>query len=304
MSEQRRQREHYIPIWGIFLLFLGIVFLLQSLNTLPWGLWGTLWRFWPVLVIIGGLGILLRRFNVWLISLLILAILGACLGIAIWQYGPSLSVGQTTRSYSEPLGSLEQAQIEIDFAAGSLTVSSLPSGSLNFVEVDSKVRNRNTGMRVDFQHQGSEGRLYLSREGVVGWPFWDGGENRWQVRFIRNIPLTINIKSATSDVVLDLSELQITELRMDVDLGNYTLKMPSSAGTIHAYINADLANLEVIIPDGVAAKLKTDVDLGYLRVDETRFPRKGNYYVSRDFESAENRIELELDCSLGRVQLK
>ncbi len=65
MSEQRRQREHYIPIWGIFLLFLGIVFLLQSLNTLPWGLWGTLWRFWPVLIIIAGLGILLRRFNLW-----------------------------------------------------------------------------------------------------------------------------------------------------------------------------------------------------------------------------------------------
>ena len=86
MSEEKPQRVVGAPIWGIFLVFLGIVFLLQTLNVLPWGLWGTLWRFWPVLIIIIGLGILLRRYNAWLLSLLILAILGGCLGIAIWQY--------------------------------------------------------------------------------------------------------------------------------------------------------------------------------------------------------------------------
>jgi len=86
MSEEKPQRVVGVPIWGIFLVFLGIVFLLQTLNVLPWGLWGTLWRYWPVLIIIIGLGILLRRYNVWLLSLLILAILGGCLGIAIWQY--------------------------------------------------------------------------------------------------------------------------------------------------------------------------------------------------------------------------
>lgn len=86
MSEEKGQREHNIPIWGIFLLFMGIVFLSQSLGVLPWGLWETLWRFWPVLIIIIGLGILLKRQNVWLVSILILALLFACLGIAYWQY--------------------------------------------------------------------------------------------------------------------------------------------------------------------------------------------------------------------------
>ena len=86
MSEKKPQRVVGAPIWGIFLVFLGIIFLLQTLNVLPWGLWGTLWRYWPVLIIIIGLGILLRRYNAWLLSLLILAILGGCLGIAIWQY--------------------------------------------------------------------------------------------------------------------------------------------------------------------------------------------------------------------------
>ncbi|MDP3878698.1 MAG: DUF5668 domain-containing protein [Dehalococcoidales bacterium] len=91
--EQKPSVDRYVPVGGIFLLFLGIVFLLQSLNILSWNIWGTLWRFWPVMLIITGLAILLRQFNIWLVSLLILAVLFACLGIAIWQYGVSLPSG-------------------------------------------------------------------------------------------------------------------------------------------------------------------------------------------------------------------
>jgi len=86
VPEGKSPRVIGVPVRGSFLIFLGIVFLLQTLDVLPWGLWRTLWRFWPVLIIITGLGILLRRYNVWLVSLLVLVVLGAGLGIAIWQY--------------------------------------------------------------------------------------------------------------------------------------------------------------------------------------------------------------------------
>ncbi len=297
MSEKKPQGVVGAPIWGIFLLFLGIVFLLQTLDILPWGLWGGLWRFWPVLIIIIGLGILLRRYNVWLVSLLVLAILGACLGIAIWQYGPSLPSGTVTRSYSEPLGDIEHAQIEIDFTAGSITTGSLPPTSSNFVEVNSEVRNSHQTMNVDFHQQDGEGKLYLKSKQV-------NDVIKWEVRFTRNIPLAINIKSAASNMELDLSELKVTELQLDIDAGNCRVKMPSSAGVTYAYIEVDVTNLEVTIPNGVAAKVKANVDLSVFDVDKSRFPKKGDYYMSQDFESAENRIELEIDCDVGKVEVR
>jgi hypothetical protein len=296
MSEQKPQRERHIPIFGILLLFLGVVFLLQNFNILPWGLWQTLWRFWPVLIIIIGLTILLRRWNPWLVSTLVLVLLCACLGIAMWQYGQSSPAERAATSYSEPLGSLESAEIELDFTAGSLTVTSLPSTSSDFVAVKSGATYRNGDVRADFHRTGNRGRLRLSAEGKA--------DTRWKVSSTKNIPLTVDVESAVSNTQLDLSELEVTELRMDVDVGNYTVKLPSSAGTTYAYIKADVANLQVTIPDGVAAKLKTDVDLGFLEVDQSRFPRKGDYYMSRDFESAKNRVELELDCDIGRVEVK
>jgi len=297
MAEKKPQKVVSVPIWGIFLLFLGVVFLLQTLGVLPWGLWGTLWRFWPVLIIIIGLGILLCRYNVWLVSLLMLAILGACLGIAIWQYGPSPPAGMVTKSYSEPLGGMERAQIGVDFTAGSITIGSLSPGSPNFVEATSEVMN------VDFYREDGEGKLYLTTR-QVNRRFWGEDGIRWEVNFTISIPLTINIESAASNMELDLSELKVTELRLDVDAANCKVTMPSSAGTTHVYIEVDATNLEVTIPDGVAAKIRIDVSLSILDVDENRFPEEGDYYMSRDFETAENRVELEIDCDVGRVEVR
>lgn len=98
MSEEKPPRENDIPVGGIFLLFIGVVLLLQSLGILPWELWNTLWRFWPAILIVSGLSILLRRYNVWLVNLLLLALLFACLGLAIWQQEKPLPSGQGTAS--------------------------------------------------------------------------------------------------------------------------------------------------------------------------------------------------------------
>jgi len=301
MSEKEPQRVVGVPIWGILLLFLGVVFLLQTLNVLPWGLWETLWRFWPALIIIIGLGILLRRYNVWLVSLLVLAMLGACLGIAIWQYGASPT--PSIKSYSEPIGDMERAQIEVDFAAGNITIGSLPPGSPNFVEAASEARNSDGSMNVDFHRQDGEGRLYLSTE-RVNQPFWGGDGIRWEVRLTRNIPLTLNIKSAASNMGLTLSELKVTELRLDVDAGNCKVTVPSSAGTTDIKIEVDVANIELTIPDEVAAKIWADIDLSAFDVDESRFPKQGDYYISDNFDTAQNRIYLEINCDVGRVQVK
>ena len=90
MSQEKMHGANEIPMAGIFLLFIGTVLLLQTLDVLPWTLWDTLWRYWPVLLIATGISILLRHWNVWLVSLLILALLFVSLGLAILEQGKPL----------------------------------------------------------------------------------------------------------------------------------------------------------------------------------------------------------------------
>jgi len=87
MPEPETRHRYHPPLFGIFLLFFGVILLLQNLGVLAWGLWRELWRFWPVLVIGLGFRVLLRNYNPWLSSILFLVLLCASLGVAIWQYG-------------------------------------------------------------------------------------------------------------------------------------------------------------------------------------------------------------------------
>lgn len=88
MAQDRKTVGYQSPFWGIFLVFLGIIFLLQTFDILPWKLWGTLWRFWPVLLIIGGFSIILRHRHPWLIATITIIVLAASLWLAIVLNGP------------------------------------------------------------------------------------------------------------------------------------------------------------------------------------------------------------------------
>ena len=291
-----------VPLWGLFLLFLGVTFLLQTLNVLPWGLWSTLWRFWPVLLINAGLSILLRRYNNWLVSILILILLFGSLGIAIWQYsGVTTDTAASTGSYTAPLDGLERGQVHVDLAAGSLTIDSLPVGSPDFATVASRLETND--LKVDFRSEEDEGILSLGMARFDRRPR-EKVEREWDIRLSRQLPFILEVDLAATDSRLDLSELVIAGLQMDVDLGNYIVEIPAAAGATQVQIEASLANLEITVPDGVSARIKASTSLGVIDVDERRFPREGDFYVSPDFESAVTRVELELDCSLGRVLVK
>jgi hypothetical protein len=294
MAEQKTQRpEASVPFWGILFLFLGVVFLLQTLDVLPWGLWRTLWRLWPVMLIALGICLAMRRFNVWLVSLIVAALFAGALGIAYAQYQAAPPEQLPILTSSEPLDSLNGAQVDIDFEAGNLDISGLPVASRNFIEAN---------MKPDVRRQGNSAIVTINRSGT-GWPFWDEGRDRWRVDFARGIPMTVYAKLNTTNTGFDLTDLQVSELRIDSDLTNCNLRMPSS-GITSASIKVDLSTLEIIIPQGVAARMLIQGDLTPVNVDSRRFLLKDGYYVSSDFDTAKNRVELQIDADLSVVEVK
>ena len=295
---ERPRRARGAPVGGIILLFLGILFLLQALDVLPWGLWGTLWRFWPVLIIIIGLNILLRHYSRWVVSILIFALLWACLGGAYWQYAPP--AGTPNKSYSEPLSNLDGAGISIDFDGGSLTLGNLTYGSPDLVEVDANTRGG--GIEANFHRQNGEGSLQLSATGIRRF-FWSGPWNNWKAALTQKIPLTLDINSSASDISLDLSGLLVSEAIVKLNVGDCKVTAPS-VGTTSIKIDANAANVEVTIPPGVAARIQLDTNATIIDIDKSRFPQSGDYYMSPGFGTSEKQVELNIKCNAGRVQVK
>lgn len=303
MSSGRKERTVVAPVWGIFLTFLGVILLLQTLNVLPWELWQTLWQFWPVLIIIIGVGILLRHWNAWLVSLLVILLLGASLGTAIWQYSANPGIAVTTKNYLVPLDSLQSANVRVNFAAGTLNIGSLPVGAANLVDAEYEVRNGEPSMKTSFTSLDGQGSVGLDTSRMTP-AFWNKGGVIWKANFARGVPLTLDIKADATSTHVDLSGLKVTGFRLDADVGNCQVIMPSSGGATAAFIKTDVSNIEVIIPAGVAARVRVTKDLSALDIDQTRFPKKGDVYVSPDYDAAQNRVDLEIDSDVGRVAVK
>ena len=302
MSETKSPRKHRISIWGIILVFVGVVLLLQNFNLLPWGLWVMLWEFWPVILIIIGINIIIGHSKPWLSTFLVLAVLGTFLGVAAWQYQMP-PYREVISTYSEVVrGDLHEAVVELDFQAGRLRLSALPPDSPNLVEAVS----RGNGMTADFRRQDTVGHLRLESTWYrrPPWRRMRRGWAEWEVELAQGIPLTFEVQSDAADVALDLYHLKVARLNLELNAANCEIMMPSGAVVTRAFIEANAANIEITIPEGVAARIEVDISVGALEIDESRFPRKGAYYISPGFEDAENRIYLRIDLTAGRVKIE
>lgn len=302
MSENMSHRHsNRAPVWGIILLFVGVLLLLQTLNVLPWSLWDTLWRFWPALIIIIGLGILLRRANAWLISFIVIVILGACLGTAIWQHGIADTQRSTfTDNYSKPVDSLQTSRVSINFDAGKMTIANLPINSSNLVEADIEVMNNVSSMQADFQQQGTEGILSLHS---INQQYWPNRGVTWDVKLTPKIPLNLHIESSASSLDLDLGNINLSDFLIDINASSCNLKMPSPSGILEATVKANAASVNITIPDNADARIQASSNVATLNISN-RFIKRGNDYVTANYDDATNRIELTINTNVGTVSIE
>lgn len=87
-----RYRHRGNFIWGVILIVVGLVFLLNTLGLVSWQVWDHIWYFWPVLLILWGIKVILGR-NVMsriIVNILTLVILILILLFAIVQANPAL----------------------------------------------------------------------------------------------------------------------------------------------------------------------------------------------------------------------
>lgn len=61
-------------VWGVFFLLAGLVLLGNALQIIPWEFWNHVWQFWPVLIILLGVHIILGNNILSRVTLFILAL--------------------------------------------------------------------------------------------------------------------------------------------------------------------------------------------------------------------------------------
>lgn len=286
----------------VILIFLGVVLLLNTMGVLAWSVWDVIIRIWPVLLIAWGLDLLIGRRSIWG-SLLVLVLIVAVLAGALWLSWARTETGQILASEEivQALGGATQSKVVIAPAVASLKIEALEeSNSL----IEGVVR-LGSGERVarDFAIEKGSATFTLRSEGVPA-PFfgWWGDERTWELGLNPEVPVELEVSLGAGQSYIDLTGLVVRGLDVSMGVGGTTITLPEE-GSVQAEIDGAIGETVVVIPQGMAARIhfstalvSRDLPDGYQGQDDL--------YASPGYESAENRVDLEVGLAIGRVAIR
>ncbi len=261
--------------WGLIVVVVGVLLLLQNLGYLDF-LGVNVWQiFWPLALI--GVGI-------WFL-------LGARAGR---RYSGE------SREFAVDLEDTTTSNVELNYGAGEMYVA---GGAADGNLLDGHFEG---GMDDHVQRSSNETRVRLSSHDIAFGP-WRWGpmaRRRWTLRLTDRVPLQLVVKTGASDCHLDLQALKVTRLRLDTGASSTDVTLPAHAGYTEVNGSSGAASVVFRVPEGVAARIRTHGGLASTTVNRRRFPRVGSAYESPDYETAENRIDLQFEMGLGSVDVR
>jgi hypothetical protein len=256
--------------WGVMLILAGIVFLLGIY--FDFNVWQILW---PLFIIIVGVWILLG---------------------ALIRPEP-----METEALNLPLEGATAADVLFKYGAGHLFVDGTAGpGDLLSGTFGGGIRHteRRAGERLEV--------VLRSPNEVWVWPWswWSPHTRRWSVGLSPAVPLRLRLETGALEAHLDLSTLQVQDLKISTGASSTDVKLPAGAGYTRVKVEAGAASVNLEVPPGVAAQIRSEVGLASVDVDQSRFPRAGKVYRSPDYETAENRVEIFIEGGVGSMSVR
>jgi hypothetical protein len=288
--------------WAYLLIALGVLTLLDRFGVPTWGVWNVTGMWWPLILIVIGIGLLTRPYS-WGRPLTVGLVITAMLVATLWNRNqPAFLSAQTSETISQAI-TATRAEIQLGTSVGRLEIGANTSGKLIDGTLDLANRNR---LEREFGTRGSAQfvRLEAVMNGPsIGLPFFVDGQNSdWKLGLSPNIPLVLRIKTGVGKSEIDLSKLRVTDFTLEGGVGAMRVVMPAS-GRVMARIESGVGATKIRIPNTMKARVRASSGIGEVRVLGS-YERDGDVYTSSGFETASNRLELEIKGGIGQITVE
>lgn len=308
---------------AVWLIGLGIVFLLQQTRVWSWG------QAWPLFVILAGVGgiasVLLtgRPVGTWMVSLtwpvafIVIGVLfllsttgtlGTDVGsivrwwpvalivLGAWYllvaFMPRAVAG--SNQLAIPLEGATSASVRLRFGGGEVTVEPGPADQLLVGQFEN-------GAAV--QRRRGPGSVELSPDGATVFPWFDRPLT-WRIGVTTGAPLDLDMQCGAAKVRVDLTGVTLRRLTIQTGASDTRVLLPRAAGESSVRAEGGAASLIFEVPAGVAARIKSLMVIGSTSVDESRFPKAASgRWESPDYATATNRADLEISGGVGSVRV-
>lgn len=317
-------------IWGVVLLFVGGVLLLENLNIIEF-YWRNVWGFWPIFLIIGGVNLLLNRNGSQTGSIVSLAILIITLAF-LFVKGQEKPQGRTWLGFwkdrnidadidwdhkdmkdgenegvrfSEAYSALDSTKktvlnlsgggtsFKLHEATDSLFEASVnrKKGNFSLTKTTTDSTNTLTFKMNDRRYKGNKNN----------WTFNSGG-NEVAVRLNTQTHWTLNLAMGAGELDFDLTKFKIRTLNFDGGAADLKIKIGDLLPIADVNVKTGVANVEIKVPQGSGCRIKTHTGLaskdfkGFVKKDE-------GYYETPNYNTSKNKVFIKLDGGLSNFEV-
>lgn len=292
--------------WGVFLITFGIIFLLETISIITFPLDFAL-KFWPSILILIGLRLLLKNKQVNLIVIILSAVLVAVIiytfifrGITcnyIRLYDDSKEERRESISQTF-LSTIKKSKLEIDYGLGNFFLDSdtdkLIEGEVSYIgneyyfdgviydstaeyKLNSKYKNP-----IIFLPSGKSNKLNLSINKSPAW------EINLKTNFVNNeLKLeTVNLQSFNIESNFSKNEIllsttnQVTDSEIKINFSKMKLQIPSSVG-VELFVEENFSKIRLINLSEVSE----------------------NHYRSKNFDEKENKLKIKLAANFSSIEI-
>lgn len=239
-------------IWPAILILAGVIALLVNTGAISTERLFLLVNLWPLILIVIGIEIIVRRglhgasADAAAALVAILAVVAAGVYVAV---GPAPSATNKI-DFSEPLGQLHQASLELNFGSSKITVSDgTDLGSRLF---QAHVEAPNPGL--DWKFEQSTGALTVSHH--TNFPFsFQNGHVTANVQLNPDVTWTITENTGASTDTINLPQTKVGAITINTGASREDLTLGSPSGIVPVEVNGGALTVRVHRPSGAEASV-------------------------------------------------
>ena len=286
----------------LILIAIGAIVLLNNVGVTTIGIWETIVRGWPLLLIAIGIDLLIPRRSA-LASVVTLIVILVVLVGGLFLVSTSVAAAPGgEQAIRRSLGGAQSAEVSIEQPAGVLRLRGQDQGS-TLIEGEIGLA-RGEQLQEDFEVEGGIARYSLQSSGVRMGPFvgTSRGGMVWDLSLSQGVPLDLVIQLAAGDAQIDLRRLELKSLEISNAVGQATVTLPNT-GRFEGQISLAVGQLIVVIPEGMEARLQIDSALTGRNLPGS-FRGEGNTFTSPGYQGADDRVDLKLSLPLGNIVVR
>jgi len=293
---------------GLVLIAIGLLWLLRNLGILPGDVFRLIMPWWPLLLVFLGLkAIFLPRRSTSIGALLLALVLLGVGYLGIFPAEQGVSGPWVTTTVPIPIGASLPREVPHVVLNANIAASSfyLRAGDPAMPYL-AKTRSRGLPLHQTIGAWGAQNEVIGLSHLSQGLHRSNLGQLGSQVVTELNpkqaFALEILVSAAAAD--LDLRGLNLTEVKLRLDAGQATLHLPDQLQQLAIAVEANAADVKLVIPENVAARIRVDSEVAMVVVDESRFQRQGEFFVSREYDQSARRILVSVDLAVGRLRIE